>query len=303
MIEAGALEREPSPDDFLHRFRLENAGVRGALVRLDRTWQRVNANGDYDAALADLLGRTLAASALFTGTIKFQGRLSIHVRHSGALRLLFAECTDKGELRGIARADAALPDAQPKLQPGAQLAITIENAATDSRYQGLVAVESDDLERAFEGYFERSEQLPTRIVLASAGNRCGGILLQQIAGTGGAPMGDVDGWNRVGHLLATLTTPELLELAPQDILLRLFHDEAVRMQPAQPLSFACTCSRERVAEMLRSLGRAESDSVIAEQGSVETTCEFCNRRYVFDAADIDSVFADVGADATPTTRH
>jgi molecular chaperone Hsp33 len=303
MTEPGAPEREPDDDDFLHRFRLEQAGVRGALVRLDRTWRRVNANGEYAPDLASLLGRTLAASALFTGTIKFEGRLSIHVRHSGALRLLFAECTNDGELRGIARVDATQPDARARLEPGAQLAITIENAATDSRYQGLVPVESDDLARVFEGYFDRSEQLPTRIVLAHAGDRCGGILLQQIAGTGGTPGGDDDGWNRVGHLLATLTTGELLDLPPEHILLRLFHDEGVRLQPAQPLSFACTCSHTRVADVLRSLGRDEIESVLAEQGSVETTCEFCGRRYVFDAADIESVFASTSAVEPPATRH
>jgi len=292
-----------APDDFLHRFQLERAGVRGALVRLERSWQRIDANGHYAAPLADLLGQTVAASALFTSAIKFDGRLSIHLRDSGPLRLLFADCTHDGRLRGIVRWEGPPPDAAINLDPGARLAITIENATTDARYQGLVPVEGARLAQAFEGYFERSEQLPTRIALATADGRCGGIMLQQIAGSGGTATGDADGWNRVGHLLATLRSDELLGLPPEQVLLRLFHEEGVRLQPAQPLAFECTCSRARVADMLRSLGRTESDSVLAEQGSVDVTCEFCNRRYVFDEADIAEVFADAPPDMDGPTRH
>lgn len=292
-----------SPDDFLHRFQLERAGVRGALVRLEQSWQRIGANADYAAPLADLLGQTVAASALFTSAIKFDGRLSIHLRDSGALRLLFADCTHDGRLRGIVRWDGAPPAAEVRLDPAARLAITIENQATDARYQGLVPVEGARLAQAFEGYFERSEQLPTRIVLATVDGRCGGLMLQQIAGSGGTAMGDADGWNRVGHLLATLGSEELLGLPPEQVLLRLFHEEGVRLQPAQPLTFECTCSRARVAGMLRSLGRAESDSVLAEQGSVDVTCEFCNRRYVFDEADVAEVFADEPPIDDEATRH
>lgn len=292
-----------APDDFMHRFQLERAGVRGALVRVEQGWQRIRANGDYAEPLADLLGQTVAASALFTSTIKFDGRLSIHLRESGALRLLFADCTHDGRLRGIVRWEGAPPTADVRLDPAARLAITIENATTDARYQGLVPVEGVGLAQAFEGYFQRSEQLPTRIVLATDERRCGGIMLQQIAGSGGALVGDADGWNRVGHLLATLVNDELLGLPPEQVLLRLFHDEQVRLQPAQALIFECTCSRTRVADMLRSLGRAESDSVLAEQGSVDVTCEFCNRRYVFDEPDIVEVFADAPPASDGPTRH
>ncbi|WP_300619207.1 Hsp33 family molecular chaperone HslO [Dokdonella sp.] len=292
-----------TPNDFLHRFQLEGAGVRGVLVRLDDSWKRIRANGDYDGPIATLLGQTVAASALFTSSIKFEGRLSIHLRESGALRLLFADCTHDGQVRGIARWDGELQASHVALEPGARLAITIENSTNESRYQGLVPVEGDDLASAFEGYFLRSEQLPTRLVLAATPERCGGLLLQQIATTGGAAPADADGWNRAEHLLATLTPEELLDLPPEQVLLRLFHEEGVRLQPAQPLAFDCSCSRERVGTMLRSLGRDENDAVLAEQGSVEITCEFCNRRYVFDEADVAAVFADAPAAEASTTRH
>ncbi|MEO5558993.1 MAG: Hsp33 family molecular chaperone HslO, partial [Dokdonella sp.] len=219
----------------------------------------------------------------------------------------FADCTHDGLLRGIARWDGAQPHSPIQIDPQARLAITIENASTDIRYQGLVMAEGTHLSQAFEGYFERSEQLPTRIVLAASSGRCGGLMLQKIAGSGGTASVDADGWNRVGHLLATLTPEELLYLPAEQLLLRLFHEEGVRLQPAQPLAFRCTCSRGRVEDMLRSLGRAESDATLAEQGSIEVTCEFCNRRYVLDEADVEAVFASASASMPPTeppaTRH
>lgn len=290
-------------NDFLHRFQLERAGVRGAIVRLDEAWQRIRANGDYSGPLAELLGQTVAASALFTSSIKFEGRLSIHLRESGALRLLFADCTHDGQLRGIARWDGEQPQSRVSLEADARLAITIENSVTDTRYQGLVPVEHGELAGAFEGYFQRSEQLPTRLVIAANGERCAGLMLQQVASSGGAPLGDADGWNRAEHLLATLTQDELLDLPPEQVLLRLFHEEDARLQPAQPLAFGCTCSRERVGTMLHSLGRAENEAVLAEQGSVQVTCEFCNRRYVFDEADVAAVFADEPPTEEMPTRH
>lgn len=290
-------------NDFLHRFQLERAGVRGAIVRLEQSWQRIRANGHYDGAIAQLLGQTLAASALLTSAIKFEGRLSIHLRDSGRLRLLFAECTHEGRLRGVARVDGNDADGPLQLQSGARLAITIENEITDTRYQSLVEVEHSNLAQAFEGYFERSEQLPTRIVLVEAQGRCGGFMLQQVASAGGIATGDEDGWNRIGHLLATLRGAELLEVPPEALLLRLFHEEDVRLQPAQPLEFDCTCSRARVEDMLRSLGREESDSVLAEQGSIDVTCEFCNRRYVFDALDVEATFAEATPALSAPTRH
>ena len=332
---------QPPALDVLHTFQLEHAGVRGAFVRLDRSWQELSSNGAYAGALGTLLGQAVAASALFTSGIKFDGRLSVQLQGSGSLRLLFAECTHDGFVRGIARSDEAVPGARIRLEPDARLAITIENSITETRYQGMVPVEGGDLASAFEHYFERSEQLPTRIVLAEAGGRCGGLMLQQIARDGGAAgagraaagahgsasaagtgraaadahgsasaagagcagAADEDGWNRVGHLLATMSERELLELPPEVLLLRLFHDEDVRLQPAQPLAFACTCSRERVEAMLHSLGRNENVETLREQGSVEVHCEFCNRRYVFDADDIGMLFGPDDEEAASATRH
>lgn len=284
-----------TPDsDAHHSFFLRSAGVRGHIVRLESVWSEILDRGGYRSDIASLLGESLAASALFAGALKFEGSLSIHLRNAGALRLLFAECTHEGHMRGIARiADGTDANAVDLVDPRAQLAITIENTQTDTRYQGLVPVESSSLSGAFEGYFERSEQLPTRIVLAERDGRSAGIMLQMIAESGGdsAPV-DGDAWNRVGHLLATLTRPELLDLPVETLLLRIFHEEGVVLQPARPLRFLCSCSRQRVLSMFKALGPEESWAALEDQGRATITCEFCNQVYTVDRIDLAAVFSE-----------
>ena len=281
------------PTDAMHTFQLQRAGVRGVIARLDHAWAEIRDQASLPPPVAQLLGESVAASALFAGALKFEGSLSIHLRNAGALRLMFAECTHDGHLRGIARVDEGPATSVVDLHDSrARLAITIENARTETRYQGLVPVEAEQLSTAFEGYFERSEQLPTRIVLAERDGRCAGIMLQLIAGSPGtsAPL-DSDGWNRAGRLLATLSAEELLELPVETLLLRLFHEEGVLLQPARPLRFRCSCSRQRVLGMLQALGPEESVASLTEDGHMEVTCEFCNRIYRIDRVDVAGLFA------------
>jgi len=288
--------------DALLRFLLERAQVRGALVRLTASWHQVRDRADYPAVIADLLGKALTASALFTGNIKFEGSLSIQLKAAGALSLLFAECSHDGRLRGLARWKPELPaDFHLTASGEPLLAITIENAATSQRYQGIVPVDDDDLAVLFARYFERSEQLPTRVLLACDGERCAGLMLQQLPAS--APAVDADAWNRVGHLLATLTPAELLNLHPEQVLVRLFHEESVRVLAEQPLRFGCRCSRERVAGVLRTLGREEASASVQADGRVEVTCEFCNTRYYFDAVDIEQIFRDPAGTPSSSAAH
>ncbi len=290
-------------NDFLQRFLLERAQVRGVLVRLEQTWRQVRDRADYPAPVRTLLARTLAASALLTGNIKFEGSLSIQLKSRGPLTMLFAECSHDGRLRGLARwVDEPATDF--RLTDGIEpvLAITIENATSGQRYQGLVPVEDSELTLLFERYFERSEQLPTRIVLAADDTRCAGLMLQRLPADAGGEM-DSDAWNRVGILLDTLKPAELLALPVEQLLLRLFHDESARVYPPGPLAFGCRCSRERVTGMLRSLGRTEAEAALRDDGAAEVTCEFCNTRYRFDRIDLEQIFRSDYAAQTPPTAH
>ncbi|MEO8012122.1 MAG: Hsp33 family molecular chaperone HslO [Dokdonella sp.] len=291
--------------DVLHQFQLQSVGIRGGFVRLESTWAAIREHADYPPAVMRLLGEAATASALFAGSIKFEGSLSIHLRGAGDLRLLFAECTHDGRLRGVARWEGDSDVAAIELaQPSTQLAITIENTQTSTRYQSLVAVDSSTLASAFEGYFERSEQLPTRVLLIESAGRCAGLMVQHVPAEGGVDARrDDDAWNRVGHLLATISASDLLDLAPEVLLHRVFHDEGLRLDSPRPLGFECSCSHDRVVGMLRALGREESEAALAENGVMSVTCEFCNHLYAFDRVDLALVFATATSAPGSTTAQ
>ncbi|HEY0198023.1 MAG TPA: Hsp33 family molecular chaperone HslO [Rhodanobacter sp.] len=293
-------------DDTMHRFLLERAGVRGVLVRLGPAWREVAGRAEYPPALRALLGEALAASAMLTGNIKLDGALSIELKSTGALRLLFAECNDQGRLRGLARWDDPLP--QPlalDTLPGAIMAITIGNIERGQRYQGLVDLQHAGLADALENYFVQSEQLPARILLATDGEHAVGLMLQKIPDEGGSDVvPDEDAWNRIVHLTATLGAPELLATAPEQLIHRLYHEESARMSDPRPLAFGCSCSRERVTAMLRSLGRDEVEAALASRhDEIEVICEFCAQRYYFDRIDAEHLLSASAALDMPDTEQ
>jgi molecular chaperone Hsp33 len=180
----------------------------------------------------------------------------------------------------------------------ATLAITIESNPVPQRepmrYQGLIELDADSLSAALEGYFTRSEQLPTRLMLSADEQIAAGILLQQLPDS--SRHADVDAWPRAQALFDTLGGEELRTTAPEQLLYRLFHEEEVRLLGSQPLRFGCSCSQQRVESMLVSLGREEAFSA-QQSGVVEVTCEFCNQQYRFDAVDLEQLFA--GAISAP----
>ena len=284
---------EKHPDrDTLTRFLLERSGIRGVIVHLDQTWAEIAARTDYPLPVAARLGETCAAAALFTGHAKIDGRLSVQLRGTGCLRTLFAECTAAGTLRGIAHFENPIPSPlTPRaFGPGSLLAITIEStppgAQETTRYQGLVGLDADSLAEAFETYFVQSEQLPTRLLLASLEGRTAGLMLQKLPGL----EGDSDGWDRCNALFETLGGQELAEQPVATLLHRLFHEEGVQVLDRRELRFACSCSRERVQDMLRSLGPDEAREAL-EDGVAVVHCDFCGEAYRFEAEQIEALFS------------
>ncbi len=309
--------RAVSPDDALLRFVLQASGVSGVLVRLAATWDAVRERTTYPPAVAACLGETLAATALMTGHAKVDGRLSVQLRGTGALRSLFAECTRDGTIRGLASYAEPLPEPLGPRAFGEDslLAITIEKVAIGGRdgmrYQGMVGLDADTLAEAFEGYFTQSEQLPTRMLLAADASSAVGLMLQKLPG---AKDEDADGWRRAVAVFETLGRDELLATQPNDLLFRLFHEDDVRVRDIRGLRFGCSCSRERVSAMLQSLGRDEALAA-AEHGNgnatsrtpsadssgdthepeaaagAEVSCAFCGQAYRFTSQDVLALFA------------
>ncbi|WP_199100990.1 Hsp33 family molecular chaperone HslO [Dyella sp. ASV21] len=293
-------------EDVLHRFMLERAGVRGVLVRLGPAWREVAGRSAYPGVLRSVLGETLAACALLTGNIKLEGSLSVELKSAGALRLLFAECTDQGRLRGLARWNDPLPDTLDLAAlPNAVMAITIGHAERGQRYQGLVDLQHPTVSAALENYFSQSEQLPARIVLAADGEHAVGLMLQKLPDEGGYDAAeDEDAWTRIQHLTATLGAEELLSTPPEQLLYRLYHEESVRLFDPRPLVFGCSCTRERVETVLRSLGREEVEAALeARDGEIEVICEFCAQRYTFDRIDAEHLLSISPGASAPSTAQ
>jgi molecular chaperone Hsp33 len=297
--------------DTVRRFLFERFPVRGHVVHLDASWRALHEHHEYPDVVRDVLGEAVAATVLLASTLKFEGLLTLQMQGPGPLHLLVTQATHRMAIRAVARTSGALPGGRALSALAGrdgQFTVTIENPDRTSRYQGIVPLVGERLAECLEHYFERSEQLPTRLWLAATPERAAGLVLQRLPSGARASAeedeleaaaGDED-WNRVLHLAATLTPEELVALPGQELLRRLFHEEDVRLFDASPVWFQCTCSRERVGGILRSLGADEVRSVLEEQGAVEVRCEFCNRAYRFDAVDVGALFA-ADASARPAS--
>ena len=291
-----------SHTDTLQRFLFDEAPVRGAVVSLEDTWRQVLTRHTYPAAVRVVLGEMMAAAALLGANLKFDGTLVLQMHGTGALRLAVVECTHERTLRATAKwegepEDLPLPQL---LGEGGRFVLTLEPRTDKSQtWQGIVALEGDSVGQMLENYMLRSEQLDTRLILACDAGRAGGLLLQRLPDG----HGDADGWPRARALADTLQAKELLTLAPLDLLHRLYHEETVRVFDAEALAFACTCSRERVADMLKLVGAQEAGDILLEQGSIEIGCDFCMQRYVFDEEEVNALYQMDVAAAARESRH
>ena len=290
-----------SKPDQLRRFLFDKANIRGEIVQLNEVWQSMEANHQYHPVIREYLGEVVAAAVLLSATIKFEGSLTIQASGDGPLSLMVVECRSNFGVRGVAKYKEPLPEQTDikTLLGKSNLIITIEQALTNERYQGIVALEGNSIAEFLEGYLQHSEQLETRIFLAADKHAVGGLLLQQLPGK----TEDDDSWDRITHLGSTIQKEELLELPATEIIHRLYHEEDVRLFDPEPVHFQCSCSREKVSNMLRSIGEEEAAGIIKEQGNISVDCEFCGTTYDFDEIDIAEIYASNNPATANTTRH
>jgi molecular chaperone Hsp33 len=275
--------------DQLHVFIFERLAVRGAIVQLDTEWRSIRALHSYPHPVERLLGEALVATALLASTLKSAGgSLLLQMQGDGPLSLMVAECSSEYGLRCTARCRTPVTSGPlPELIGNGRCAITLGNTEGAIRYQGIVPLEAPTLAGTLESYMARSEQLETRLALFADEQFAGGILLQRIPDRDDP---DPDDFNRVVHLGVTASANELRQLSAPGLLRRLFPEDDVRVFGGRALRSACTCTADRVGGMLKTLGAKEVDEIIAEQGLIEVTCEFCNRRYRFGPRDAASLF-------------
>jgi len=314
----------------LHKFIFDGLPVRGMLVRLTDAWQEIlkrrEAGGGYPPEVLQLLGEMTAAGALMQGNIKFDGALVLQIFGDGPVKLAVAEVQADLSLRATATVTG-------EVAPGASLsqlvnvnnqgrcAITLDpkdKLPGRQPYQGVVPLFGDQHEKieniaeVLEHYMLQSEQLDTRLILAADGNVAAGLLIQRLPVKGEGNLesqrdrdadedqiGRNEDYQRIALLAGTLKREELLTLDADTILHRLFWEEKItRFVPSTP-AFACNCSQERVGSMLRSLGTAEVESIIAEQGRIDVGCEFCGAQYGFDPVDAAQIFTHPAGQLPP----
>jgi molecular chaperone Hsp33 len=286
-----------SDSDRVRRFVLEKHPIRGHAARLGRAWLELREHQDYPPAVQALLGEAIAAVVLLAATLKFNGTLTLQMQGHGLVKLLVAQCTHDFKVRGMARHDPIGDTAGFRSLAGeGQIIVTVEATDRASSYQGVVPITGDSLGECLEAYFIQSEQLPTRVLLASTPGVVSGMLVQRIPGEGGKqsvdPAALESAWMKVDHAMLQITPAALVEDDIEQRLVRMFGDDEVRVFSGHEVKFECRCSRERVANVLRSLGVDEVRSVLKEQSVVTVTCEFCQKPYKFDAIDVEQLFTE-----------
>ena len=277
------------PDqDFVARFLFEELDIRGAFVRLGKAWRGMQERRGYAATVRDLLGEMTATAVLIGGNLKQPGRLTFQLKGHGPIGLLVIDCTAQLHLRGMAQAAADVaPAPVSQLFGGGHLSLILQNESAREPYQSLVPATGDSIAEIFEHYLQRSEQQPARLLLAADEQHACGLFLQKLPG---ADARDTDGWTRIELLAATLTPMEMKTLPAEELLGRLFPEEAVRLFKSRPAVYDCPEDRAKVCNMLRSLGRVEVESILAEKGEVVVHDDICNHTYRFGAVDLDELF-------------
>lgn len=285
--------------DCFRGFLFEQMGLRGEMVHLDASWRSAMEHHAYPRTVRDHLGQALAAVLLLSATIKFKGSLILQIQGDGPLSTLVAQATHTRTIRGVARWRGEVPDGPlAEVFGTGRLVLTIQNEGAEP-YQGMIALEGHDLATAIESYFALSEQLATKIWLAADEHRAAGLFLQELP----SQERQAESWRRVAMLADTVTKRELLELPVERLLYRLFHEERVRLFAPEPVVFRCSCSKNRIETVLLTMGRPEVEAILAEQGSVEARCEFCNRLYRLDAVDVGLLFAEDSGFAGTNRQH
>ncbi|MCL4127833.1 UNVERIFIED_CONTAM: hypothetical protein GTU68_009553 [Idotea baltica] len=284
----------PSSDQ-LQRFIFEHSDIRGEILTLEKSYQGVLENGDYPQAIQQLIGQFLAAAALLSATLKFDGVITLQAQGTGPLSLIMADCTRHHNLRAIAKfsAEQSYDSKAPltELIGKGTLTLTVDPSKGE-RYQGIVPLESPSLEKCLESYFAQSEQLPTRIWLSADATSA---LPSQLKST---PEENQQLWEHTTQLADTITTDEQLSLGHDQQLYRLFHQDELRLFEPNPVQFFCSCSEDRFSKALISMGRDELNDILEEQALISINCEFCCQQYRFDQGDIEKLFGE-----TPPTLH
>ena len=294
------------PDDLIQPFQIDRFALRGRLVRLGPTIDTILSQHAYPEPVAAMLGEAITLAVVLAGALKYDGIFTLQTKGDGPIRLMVADVSTDGAVRGYAQYDDAELEAAlghperpsvPRLVGSGYIAFTVDQGEDTERYQGIVELNGATLAECAQHYFRQSEQLQAGLKLSvgrtgpAGGWRAGGLMIQRVPPEGGyGPLPDdvEDGWRRAMVLMSSATEDELVDpgLTPHRLLFRLFHEDGVRVYNTHPLEARCRCSRERIERILRAFPADELDDMKKDRVTT-VTCQFCNTRYEFDEADLD----------------
>lgn len=282
---------------YLQRFIFEKLPLRGAFVVLEDAWQTIVSQREYPEGLQQLLGELLAADVLLTSNIKLHGKIAAQIQDNPKLDLAVSECTHDLNVRAMATfTKSSAEDYQLQYEDcinGGMLVISIDSQNDGKLYQSVVALSNSELSYVLNDYMLQSEQLRSFFIFAYTKNKVVGFMLQQLPDPVEAHEEDS---KRLFLLANTMTKAELLSNTVAEMLHKLFNEDDIILFDQEEVKFCCTCSREKVTNMLRSLGKDEADSIIADEGIIRITCDFCNTVYVYDSTDVVMIFESLCAD-------
>lgn len=284
-------------NSFIQRFMFDKLPIRGAFIILEDAWQTIAKQKEYPDGIKQLLGELLAANVLMTTNLKIKGKVIAQIQDNPKLDLLVCECKHEFKVRATAKySESAHHDNQVSytdcLQSG-RLVISIDSKMDGKIYQSIVALTGLALADTLDEYMLQSEQLKTKFVLAYSHNKVVGFMLQQLPDMEQQFASDLE---RIFTLADTLTQSELLKDDIPLLLHSLFNEDDIVLFEPHSVNFLCGCSRGTVANMLRSLGKFEVESIITEIGKIEVTCDYCNSIYTFDAFDVHNIFSSLDLD-------
>ncbi|MBN2864552.1 MAG: Hsp33 family molecular chaperone HslO [Thiotrichales bacterium] len=287
-------------NNAIQRFLFKELNIRGQHIRLQDSWQAMTQDRHYPESIIKMLGELTAMSVLMANGMKHKGRVTMQVQGSGPITLLVVDVTHDLKIRGVAKTNKAITTEATldELLGDGQILMTLENTQTQHHYQSYVPRDGETIADCFETYLSQSEQLPSKIWLAADAEHLGGVMIQKMPETDGY---DEDGWERVVHLTTTVKDDELSALPAAELLNRLFHEETLELFNAEEVVYECPEDKERVTNMLRSLGEAEVRSILEEQGEIVIHNEMCNFHIRFNQNDVDALFAEE-QDEQPTVQ-
>ncbi len=284
-------------NNTLNRYLFEELSVRGELVQLDSAYQEILSSKDYPAPIQKLLGELLVATSLLTATLKFEGSITMQLQGDGPVSLAVINGDHNQKLRGVARWEGDLADDASihDMMGKGYLVITI-TPDHGERYQGVVGLEGDSLSEVLEGYFERSEQLKTRLWIRTGdveGNKhAAGMLLQVMPDGTGTP----EDFEHLEQLTNTVKDEELFGLEANELLYRLYNQDKVKLFEPKEVEFFCGCSRERSGAAIITVSQEEIFDILAQDGAVALHCDYCGTTYSFDEPEIKALYADAESD-------